>query len=203
MVKYLGRTRLPLLFAGLTLLAAGCANETLAQASRQIHIERRIDTINRQAKDFERDNMGRDSKSKNDPDAARKTRQTRVEIEEDLNALQLSYNSIVVALKTANELRPGFALEAARSVRKHAARLKHNLALPEDQAADKTAVSPGVYTTERKSLTALCKVIYELVTNPIFEKGIDPENGLKARRDLDKVILTAERITDGTVSQSK
>lgn len=190
-----GRRLFPLFFMGMLLIGGPSAAD--AQATRTLNtVERRIDTMNRQAKDFERDNMGREGSKKNDPETAKRSRQIRLEIEEDLNALQNAYNGTVTALQNTTELRPGFAAETGRTVRKHAGRLKANLALPEpDENEEKTAPPPSP-DTERKTLNALCKSIYEFITNPMFENpaGLDVKNGAKARLDLDAVILLAEHL---------
>lgn len=168
------------------------------QASRNlINVERRIDTMNRQAKDFERDNMGREATAKNDPETAKRSRQIRVEIEEDLNSLQFAYNTTIAAMKNASELRPGFAGETARGVRKSALRLKSNLALPAPDEKEENQAATVIMDTERKALTALCRKIYEFVTNPIFEAtgGLDAKNGAKARNDLDTIIRLADHLS--------
>lgn len=164
------------------------------QASRNlINVERRIDTMNRQAKDFERDNMGREA-TKNDPETAKRSTQIRSEIEEDLNFLQSTYNNTVTVLQTGTELRPGFAVETARAVRKHAVRLKANLELPKPDEKDEKTGIPLIPDTERKTLTVLCKSIYQFITNPMFENpaGLDVKNGAKARQDLDSILRLVE-----------
>lgn len=174
------------------------ASIVAAQGSRTLNtVERRIDTMNRQAKDFERDNMVRDAGAKNDPETAKRTRQIRMEIEEDLNLLQTAYNNTVTALQATTELRPGFAADTGRAVRKHALRLKANLALPESDGKEEKTAPPPLPETDRKALTALCRVIYELVTNPMFEGtgGLDVKNGAKARMDLDAIIRLAEHLS--------
>src|SRR5687768_9544002 len=86
------------------LLCSASAPAAFAQDPRETNtVERRIEVLSRQAKDFERDNMGKDRRSKNDAEAAKRTRQTRLEIEEDLTALQSTYNSIVLELQLSKD----------------------------------------------------------------------------------------------------
>lgn len=176
-----------------------------AQAPRTLNtVERRIETLNRQAKDFERDNMGRDDKTKN-AETAKLTRQLRVEIEEDLKALQSLYNDAVMALQSGPDLRPGFGAETGRAARKHAVRLKSNLALPALDEKEARTAPPPLPDTDRKTLTALCKAVHALITNPMFDgtAGIGVENGTKARMELDAIIRLAEHLSEVPESASR
>lgn len=177
-----------------------------AQGTRTLNtVERRLDTMDRQSKDFERDSMGREANKKNDPETAKRSRQIKIEIEEDLHALQGAYNNTVTALQNTTEIRPGVAVETGKSVRKHALRLKANLALPEADDKEEKTVLPTLPDTDRKSLTALCRVIYELITNPMFEGtvALDVKNGTKARLDLDAIIRLSEHLSNASETASK
>jgi hypothetical protein len=185
------------------LLAALCIGVGLsvvqAQSSRTLNtVERRIDTLNRQAKDFERDNMARDEKNKKDPEAAKRSRQLRMEIEEDLKALQSVYNDTVTMLQSSRDLKPGTAIETGRSVRKFASRLRSNLVLPAAEEGDARPDPPPLPDTDRKALAAVCGVIYAFITNPIFDAaaGLDVKNGMRARRELDEMIRLAEHLSN-------
>lgn len=195
-----------LLFASLLALLCSTAPVVTAQGTRTLNtVERRIDTMNRQATDYERDKMGREVSPKSDPETAKRSRQIRVEIEEDLTSLQTAYNSGATALQSGVELRPGFVAELARAVRKHAARLKANLALPgPEENEDKPAVQE-LPNSERRSLLMLCRGIYELVTNPMFENAgvLDLKNDLKARSDLENIIRIADQLGRSSESGSK
>lgn len=195
-----------LLFASFLALLCSAASVVTAQGTRILNtVERRIDTMNRQATDYERDKMGREVSPKNDPESAKRTRQIRVEIEEDLNSLQTAYNSGATALQNGVELRPGFVAELARSVRKHAARLKANLALPGPEENEEKPAVQELSNSERRSLLMLCRGIYELVTNPMFESAgvFDVKNGLKARSDLQNIIRIADQLGRSPESSSK
>lgn len=187
-----------MLFAALLLLFSASANPLNGQGTRQAsNVERRAETMNQQAKDFERENMGREGKVKNDAETAKRTRRIRLEIEEDLNNLQYAYNGIVAMLNSGRENSHDFAVKAAAGIRKNALRLKTNLALPIAKDDDKAQLLV-VPETERKALTALCRNIHDLITNPIFENGavLDVKNGAKARTDLEKIIGLAESLSN-------
>lgn len=187
-----------LLFATLLLLFSASANFLNGQGTRQASaVERRTETMNQQARDFERENMGREGKVKPDAETAKRTRQIRLEIEEDLNNLQYAYNGIVTSLNSGRAIDPVFVVETATAIRKNALRLKTNLVLPIAKDDDK-AQPLVVPETERKSLTALCRNIHDLITNPIFENGavLDVKNGAKARTDLEKIIVLAESLSN-------
>lgn len=170
-----------------------------AQSTRQVSaMERRIETMNRQAKEYEREEMQREGNGKTKP--AQNTKAAKViqaEIEEDLKALQSYYNKIVIELQSKGEVSSAFAKEPAASIKKHAIRLKENLSLPKpDDKENAVPESPPDGT--RKSLSALCKHIYEFITNPIFETatGLNVEHSTKAGQSLDAIIRFAEKIED-------
>lgn len=168
-----------------------------AQSTRQISaMERRIETMNRQAKEYEREEMQREGNGKTK--TAQNTKPAKViqaEIEEDLKGLQSYYNKIVTELQTKGEISSAFAKEPAASIKKHAIRLKENLSLPKPDEKEK-AVRESPPDGTRKSLSALCKHIYEFITNPIFETttGMNVEHSTKAGQSLDAIIVFAEKI---------
>lgn len=188
-----------LLFATLLLLFSASANPLNGQGTRQAsNVERRAETMNQQARDFERENMGREGKVKIDPETAKRTRRIRLEIEEGLNNLQYAYNGIVTMLNSGRENSPDFVVETAAGIRKNALRLKTNLALPIARDGEDNAQPLVVPETGRKALTTLCRNIHDLITNPIFENGavLDMKNGAKARTDLEKIIIMAESFSN-------
>lgn len=169
-----------------------------AQSSRQLTaMERRIETMNRQAKEYEREEMQRESNGavKRNAQNLKSAKVIRAEIEEDLNGLQEHYNKVITELQLKKDLSSNFAKEHALLIKKHAARLKVNLSLPKSQQ-EKTLVAPPSDT--RKSLSDLCKQIFDFVTNPMFEgaKGFDVEQSTKAGQSLESIIFMAEQIAD-------
>ncbi len=168
------------------------ANSTAQTARAVTSIERRIETIDRQAKEFERDNMGRERKLKQDPQIAKRNRQIKVEIEEDLKSLQAAYNTMVTALHGAAEVKGGSLRENFEGVRRSAVRLQANLLLPASSDEEKEPSDAVVVPKdERKAVSLLCRTIYDFVTNPMFESpsAIDVHDGPKIRSDLAAIIL--------------
>lgn len=140
---------------------AGFAALVKAQAPRQMTtVERRIDTMNRQGKEYDWEDMSRVKRKEaaRSVENAKRSKQIRTEIEKDLKAIQAAYNDILTVLHAKTELDDQYAFRSASEVKKHAARLKINLSLPEPDGAEKPpAASVSVET--RKSLTELCRRI--------------------------------------------
>ena len=182
-----------ILFPGLLLLAV---SQAFAQSRPVTSIDRRVETMNRQSREYERDNMGRDGK-KSREEAAKRTRQVRLEIEEDLKELQTAYNAIVLALQD-EALKPEFAGDIARSITKHSERLKTNLQLPsvENEHESQAQAPAQVPQQERPALKLLAKAVYDFITNPIFEGtvALDIKESTRASRDLDTVIAVSHMI---------
>ena len=173
-----------------------------AQGSRtMIPIERRIETLNRQSQESERDSLRREMEGKNrKPANSKQSQAIKTQIKEDFEALQTAYNNIVINLQSGS-LERGFVLEASADVKKYSARLRENLALPEPEkiAADEIAAKEEPNLSDRrKSLRSLCRHIYNFVTNPIFNEptGLDVEQAANARREIDKIIELSEKIRE-------
>ena len=152
--------------------------------------------MNRQASEYEREEIKREgngeTRRKQNVEPAKVI---RAEMEEDLKGLQNTYNQIVSTLQSRGEISDAFAKESALAIKKYAARLKENLSLPAPDDKEKPSVET-MPDGKRKSLSALCKHIYEFMTNPIFETttGLNVEHSAKARQSLDTIILFAEKI---------
>lgn len=173
-----------------------------AQSPRTITaVERRIEQINRQSQQAERDSLTREMEGKNrKPVNSKQSQAIKTQIKEDFEALQTIYNKIVINLQTG-ALERNFVLEATADIKKFAARLKENLALPEPEkdAAIETAAKEELNLDDRRrSLRALCQHIYNFVINPIFNEptGLDVEQATNARREIDKIIELSEKIKE-------
>lgn len=173
---------------------------SFGQSTRPVNvIERRIETLNRQAKEFERDNMGRETKKLSKEETAVRNAKLRQEIESDLATLQTLYNSSVSALETTRELRPNFAAETARAVEKSAARLKTNLELPELEKEVLEGMEKNELPEfERNLLVAMCRHIYKFLSNPTFDNvaSLDLVEAKRARYDLEMVLQMAARLSN-------
>jgi hypothetical protein len=160
-----------------------------AQANRQVTaIERRIQTMDQQSKQYEIDNMGREDK-KPKVDAAR-ARQIKSEIEEDLKNLQSLYNKIVLLLQDKSELPEWYFHTRRNEARQMVTRLERNLAFT--KPSDEIESPPRVLNadTDRKMLRTLATYIYDLITNPVFEStaGLDINQAAKAAQQLDVLL---------------
>lgn len=189
--------------------AAACllaASATTARAqgggSRSRTAERRVDTLNRQGEQYERDKLGREREGPLDAAGERRRAQDRAaQVKRDFEGLQAGYNKIVLAMSSKERRDPDSILESVAEVERCALRLRNNLALPrpKGEKADKRGGGPGAAPPE-ESLLALRKHIYSFVTNPLFESPsvLDVEQAGKAGRDLDMILeLSAALRKDG------
>lgn len=179
-----------------------------AQSSRtMIPVERRIEQLNRQSQEAERDSLRREMEGKNrKPDSSKQNQAIKTQIREDFEALQTAYNKVVINLQSGS-LERAFVLEATGDIKKYSARLKENLALPEPEkdAANKIVEKEELNLDDRrKSLRELCRHIYNFVTNPIFNEptGLDVEQAAKAGSEIDKIIEISEKIKDAAEKSS-
>ncbi len=174
------------------LVASALVGTAAAQASRPLaSVERRIQTMDQQSKQYEME--GRNDKKKPAVDAKR-SREIKNEIAEDLNRLQTTYNNVVIALQEKAEPSPEFVQTTMASVRKMAGRLKVNLALPKPAESVETSTSMPAADSPRRRLRSLVGLVYDLITNPIFESttGYDVKLADKASLDLDALIAFTE-----------
>jgi len=182
------------------LLAAASAAPARAQGggSRARSVERRVDTLNRQGEQYERDHLGREREGPADsPGERRRAQERAAQVKRDFEGLQAGYNKIVLAMSSGERFNPDSVLDSVAEVGRCAARLRHNLALPhakaekEEKRRDEAAPAPL-----EESLLALRKHVYSFVTNPLFESpsGLDVEQAGKAGRDLDMILELAEAI---------
>jgi hypothetical protein len=158
---------------------------------------RRTDTLNRQGEQYERDKLSReDTVSENTPGSHRRAQDLAEQVKHDFEGLQAAYNKIVLAM--APEVRPDFdsILDSVKEVKRCAARLKANLALPKAGNEEGKARSDVSAAQTEESLRRLRKHIYSFVTNPLFEATpvFNVEQAGKAGRDLDMILELSEGI---------
>lgn len=183
-------------FLALPLLALTLSTiDTKAQANRQVTaIERRVQTMDQQSKQYELDNMGRDDKKpKVDP---QRTREIREQVAEDLKNLQTLYNDIVVKLQSQEEVPDWYPRHILASAKQLAVRLKKNLAFA--RPTDLTGYSaPELRAdTQRKILRSLASLISALITNSAFEStsGLNIQQAGIASMQLDTLIAFTDPI---------
>jgi hypothetical protein len=173
--------------------------ELHAQGSRPVStVERRVDTINRQVENYEKERMRNDAKVIR-PESTVVYRQRLKDIEEDLNALQDTYNRMLVALHKSSDVGLEFAEVSAADVKKHALRLRTNLGLPKPTKDEKGTEGRDLPSLAVDRLKMLTVRLYAFVTNPIFENmgTLDIEQSRKASKDLEAVIEIAQDLTGG------
>jgi hypothetical protein len=159
---------------------------------------RRTDTLNRQGEQYERDHLGRDVKA---PAASagerRRAKDLAGQVRRDFEGLQSAYNKIVLAMAPGARPDPDSLMDSVAEVKRCAARLRDNLALPrvekdgEDRARDAAGEEPL-----EQSLLKLRKHVYSFVTNPLFEAApaLDVKQAERAGRDLDIILGLSEAI---------
>lgn len=158
---------------------------------------RRTDTLNRQGEQYERDKLSRDETVTETPPGRRRRAQDLAEqVKHDFEGLQSAYNKIVLAM--APEKHPDFdsILASVNEVKRCAARLKANLALPRAGDEEGKARSNVGDLQMEELLRRLRKHIYSFVTNPLFEATpvFNVEQAGKAGRDLDLILALSEGI---------
>lgn len=176
------------------------ATEDTAFAQRNPNsIQRRVDQLNRQGEQFERDNLGREVTG--DRVDRRRSQALMAEVRKDLETLQADYNQIVLAMAKNKAVDDSQILHAVEEINLCSTRLKQNLALPEPkEEATKKPETANMSPPTEAPLMRLRKHIYSFVMNPLFETPavVDVEQAKQASRDLDKIIeLSASISTHG------
>ncbi|MDQ4120810.1 MAG: hypothetical protein M3209_05120 [Acidobacteriota bacterium] len=191
------RTAAILIFA---VLSFAFATEITVLGQRPIPtaVDRRVEHLNRQIMDDERENLNRDMKRGKNKEARHINAQKLEQVKKDFEELQARYNQIVLAMASKRNPDYDSILAAVAEINKSAARLKENLALPRPKADEEKTLQQGEaeLTEIKKTILTLEKHIYSFVTNPLFEvpEVLDLELAAKARRDLDKIIELSENI---------
>lgn len=197
MQKYFDRVHF-IAFVTIFIVALFLALPVSAQRTVPVNM-RRIEEMNRQSAEYERDRLNREKNGETTTSAEdiKRNQKLKTQIKEDFESLQTAYNKIVISLQTSDEPSREFILKSSDEIKKYAARLKTNLALPEvkDEKNEQSKDAPDL-SDKRKSLRALCRHIYDFVTNPIFNQptGLDIEQSSKARLDLEKIIELSQQI---------
>ncbi len=191
-----------LLMAGLYLLT-GAKDQAFGQSSRSSapSVDRRIDRMNRQGEEYERDKLrgeldGKPATSKD----RRRAQELATQVKQDFEGLQAGYNQIVLAMASKKPLNYDSVIAAVVEIKKCSSRLKGRLALPQpkNDLAKKVSNDLDSYSREQieGSLLTLRKHIYSFVTNPLFEAPsvLDVVQAKKAGDDLESIIDLSERI---------
>jgi hypothetical protein len=188
------------LWCGAFFLVAVSAWPSLAQRGgpSATAVGRRTDTLTRQSEQYERDKLSRESKGAPEaPGERRPSPEVAGQVRHDFEGLQSAYNKIVLAMASKEHPDLDSILDSVNEVKKCAARLRTNLALPKagDEEEEKARGEAGAPPVE-ESLLKLRKHIYSFVTNPLFDStpGLNVEQAEKAARDLEMILELSEEI---------
>ena len=163
-------------------------------------VGRREETLKRQGEQYERDRLGREGKGPAaEPGDRRRAQEVAGQVRRDFEGLQAAYNKIVLAMAPGGSHDPDAILDSVGEVKKCAARLKANLALPKAEHGEEKARGDAGEAPLEESLLALRKHIYSFVTNPLFDSApaLNVEQAGKAGRDLDMILELSESIRRG------
>jgi hypothetical protein len=153
--------------------------------------------LNRQGEQYERDRLSRESKGAADaPGDRRPAQDVAGQVRHDFEGLQSAYNKIVLAMAPGASHDPDTILDSVNQVKKCAARLRANLALPRSEDEGDKARGGAAEPQMDEALRMLRKHIYSFVTNPLFESApvLNVEQAGKAGRDLDMILELSESI---------
>jgi hypothetical protein len=163
-------------------------------------VGRRTDTLNRQGEQYERDQLSRESKgAARAKEDRRRAQEVAEQVRRDFEGLQAAYNKIVLAMSPNGSRDPDSILDSVGEVKKCAARLRTNLALPRAKDGEHRAHADAGAAQTEESLLLLRKHIYSFVTNPLFEAApvLNVEQAGKAARDLEMILELSESIRRG------
>jgi hypothetical protein len=173
-------------------------SETFAQRrSRTYPVDRRLEELNRQAEQYERDRQQREIQAREESTADRlRTQSTVTQVKEDFGRIQTIYNDVVLALSAGKTLDEAFIAKSAAGINKCATRLKSNLALPQSVNKNQERQNRSEDAPLKSSLKILLNHISQFVTNPLFESPgvLDIELSTRASSDLDEIIHLSEKL---------
>ena len=148
-------------------------------------------------------------KLKRNPARARpKPSPLRHQLEEDFEKLQLSNYHLSGKLDSTPLLLDYQQIrEDAAEIRKRAARLRTNLALPQPEKNPKEKKDDDLLTVAelKSAITSLDALVNSFVWNPVFRKPdiVDVENSMKASLDLESIFRVSEQIRRGAEALAK
>ena len=129
------------------------------------------------------------------------------QIAEDFKRIQTVNNSMMAAVMGADSPDYGLVSEATAEIRKRAARLRSNLALPEpkDEAKGAEYRGAGDAAQLKEALLRLDRALMSFVQSPVFKNTdvVNAGDGAKARRDLEDVIELSRLINRDAERLSK
>ena len=169
-----------------------CAQGINPRASGAI---RRAERMQRQNENYERDKLERELKNGPERSSSRRNEADAVQVKQDFEKLQATYNRIVLAMASKTGVQREAVLEDVAEIKKAAVRLKVKLALPESEQVEQKAAQT-VLLGLPDSLLKLRKHIYDFLTNPLFDSpnAYKVDEAKKASGDLERIIEVSETI---------
>ncbi len=133
------------------------------------------------------------------PANKREERLALEQIKEDYLHIQTANHDLSQAVSLGDTLDLKSVAKSSSEIRKCAGRLKYNLVLPKpaEEEAKLADANAGIETAQLKSsVTALNSLVDGFVNNPLFHKVnvVDAQSSVKARRDLEQIMLLSEHI---------
>jgi hypothetical protein len=129
------------------------------------------------------------------------------QIREDFERIQELNKALVNTIAIQSSRTCKHISDLAIEVKKHASRLKLNLALPEPGKAEDKQKSPDLTGQSLdKSLVMLDHSIISFVSNRLFKQGpdvINAQDASKASRDLNSIIEMSDRLKNSLLQQLK
>ena len=201
-------TNATILIGAALFLVTAMEHSAFAQTGRSASsVGRRIEQMNRQGEQYERDKLGRELKGEaNSPEERRRAQALAAQVRQDFEKLQAGYNQIVLAMASKEGFNFDSISGAVAEIKKCSTRLKDNLSLPrpkDDKGQE--MVSEAVTGQTDELLMTLRKHLYNFLTNPLFESPevLHVEQAGKASRDLERIIELSKNIGKSAEQQKK
>lgn len=133
--------------------------------------------------------------------------QALAQLQEDFSHLQIANKSLLQAALGKDALNPRFVSKSVSEIRKCAARLNTNLALPEVEKSAVTVDTDAISSPQqlKPPILRLGRLIFSFIDNPFFREAsvVDTQLTTKARRDLEDIIELSALIKKSSEQLSK
>jgi len=164
------------------------------------NVDRRFEEFQKQSDKSVHDEMEKEMKSPklSKKEALAEAARLKTEIREDLEGLQLGYNSAVLKLRDGSELDSEFVRDTAEKIHKHAVRFRSNIKLPKPEVSNEVDPSRPQVASVRAELKELCSNIYVLLTSSMVENPnvIDLSKAESMRQALESIVSISDRLRE-------
>lgn len=141
------------------------------------------------------------------PKDERQLKALMAQTQEDFTRILTLHNEIARALASNNALDYRFVSDVTTEIHKRASRVQSSLHLGLSTEDSASAEKPKDFadTEVKEALITLCQQIRSFVTNPVIDNPnmIDVKEAVRARRDLDNLILLSGEIKKDAEKLSK